>query len=93
VTLGKGGPTRGATLLGNGTCELYVTLAATATVSAILGLVLSSLARTSEQILPMLVVTIMISIVFSGGLIPMTGRPVLEPISWLMLARWGPIRP
>ena len=89
VTLGKGGPTRGAALLGNGTCELYVTLAATATVSAILGLVLSSLARTTEQILPMLVVTIMISIVFSGGLIPVTGRSVLEPISWLLPARWG----
>jgi ABC transport system ATP-binding/permease protein len=89
ATLGKGGPTRGAALLGSGTGELYVTLAATAAVSATLGLVLSSLARTSEQILPMLVVTIMISIVFSGGLIPITGRPVLEPISWLLPARWG----
>ena len=81
-------------LLGSATVELYVTLAATAIVSAILGLALSSLARSTEQILPMLVVVIMISIVFSGGLIPVTGRAGLDQLSWLLPARWGsPPRP
>src|SRR5579875_404569 len=74
VIAGKGAPTRGAVLLGNGTVELYVTLAATAIASAMVGLVLSSLARSTEQILPLLVVAIMVSMVLAGGLIPVTGR-------------------
>jgi hypothetical protein len=86
---GKGAPTRGAVILGNATLELYVTLAATGIVSAMLGLALSSLARSSEQLMPMLVVTIMVSMVLAGGLIPVTGRLGLSQSSWLLPARWG----
>jgi ABC-type multidrug transport system ATPase subunit/pSer/pThr/pTyr-binding forkhead associated (FHA) protein len=89
IVLGKGGPTRGAVLLGSPVFELYLTLAATAIVSALLGLAMSSLAKSSEQILPMLVVAIMVSIVFSGGMIPVTGRLGLDQLSWLLPARWG----
>jgi hypothetical protein len=53
------------------------------------GLALSSLARSSEQVLPMLVVTIMVSMVLAGGLIPVTGRLVLDQISWVVPGRWG----
>jgi hypothetical protein len=35
------------------------------------------------------VATVMLSIVFSGGLIPVTGRVVLDQLSWLVPARWG----
>jgi ABC-type multidrug transport system ATPase subunit/pSer/pThr/pTyr-binding forkhead associated (FHA) protein len=86
---GKGAPTHGAVLLGNGTAELYVTLAATAITSAMVGLALSSLARSTEQILPMLVVAIMVSMVLAGGLIPVTGRMGLSQASWLLPSRWG----
>jgi ABC transport system ATP-binding/permease protein len=89
VVIGKGPPTRGAVILGNATLELYVTLAATGVVSAMLGLALSSLARSSEQLMPMLVVTIMVSMVLAGGLIPVTGRLGLSQSSWLLPARWG----
>ncbi|MGH3967451.1 MAG: ABC transporter permease, partial [Mycobacterium sp.] len=93
VAAGKGMPTHGAVLFGAGalpaTAELYVTLAVTAIVSAMVGLVLSSLARSSEQILPMLVVTIMASMVLAGGLIQVTGRIGLDQISWLLPSRWG----
>lgn len=89
VVAGKGGPTQGAVLLNDAVLELYVVLAATAIVSAIVGLALSSLARTNEWILPMLVVVIMLSIVFSGGMIPVTGRAGLDQASWLLPARWG----
>jgi hypothetical protein len=37
----------------------------------------------------MLVVVIMISMVLAGGLIPVTGRLLLDQISWLVPARWG----
>lgn len=89
VVYGKGAPTQGALLTGNASIDLYLTLAATAMASAMLGLALSSLAKTTEQILPMLVVVIMLSLVFAGGMIPVTGRAVLQQLSWLFPARWG----
>ena len=45
VVYGKGGPTQGALALGNPVYDLYATLALTAIVSAIFGLLWSSLAR------------------------------------------------
>ncbi len=93
MTIGKGGPSHGGVLLGHGAAhgvvELYLTLAATAITSAMVGLALSSLARSTEQVLPMLVVTIMVSMVLAGGLIPVTGRLLLDQASWLVPARWG----
>ena len=93
MTIGKGAPSHGAALLGHGVVhsvvELYLGLAPTAITSAMVGLALSSLARSTEQVLPMLVVTIMVSMVLAGGLIPVTGRLVLDQLSWLVPARWG----
>jgi hypothetical protein len=93
MTIGKGAPSHGGVLLGHGVLqavvELYLGLALTAVTSAMVGLALSSLARTTEQVLPMLVVTIMVSMVLAGGLIPVTGRLVLDQMSWLVPARWG----
>jgi ABC transport system ATP-binding/permease protein len=93
MAVGKGMPARGAVMLGHGTlpgvAELYLALATTAIASAMAGLAMSSLARSTEQVLPMLVVAIMISMVLAGGLIPVTGRLVLDQTSWLLPARWG----
>jgi len=93
MTIGKGAPSHGGVLLGRGVfsgiLELWLTLALTAIASAMVGLALSSLARSTEQVLPLLVVTIMVSMVLAGGLIPVTGRLVLDQISWLVPARWG----
>jgi len=93
MTIGKGAPSHGGVVLGHsvaaGVVELWLTLALTAITSAMLGLALSSLARSTEQVLPMLVVVIMISMVMAGGLIPVTGRLVLDQTSWLVPARWG----
>ncbi len=93
MVVGKGAPQHGAVILGKSTAagitELYLTLAITAIVSALVGLALSSLARSTEQVLPMLVVAIMVAMVLAGGLIPVTGRLVLDQLSWLLPARWG----
>jgi ABC transport system ATP-binding/permease protein len=93
TTIGKGTPAHGGVLLGHNTfgvvTELYLGLALTAVTSAMVGLVLSSLARSTEQVLPMLVVSIMVSMVLAGGLIPVTGRLVLDQLSWLVPGRWG----
>ena len=87
--LGKGGPTQGAVALGNPEFELFVDIAATTVASAMLGLLLSSLARSNEQIMPLLVVAVMSQLVFSGGLIPVTARVGLDQMSWATPARWG----
>jgi ABC-type multidrug transport system ATPase subunit len=89
VLVGKGAPKQSALLLGNASLELFVTVAATCVASAILGLVLSSIARSNEQIMPLLVVSLMLQLVLAGGLIPVTGRPFLDHLSWLMPSRWG----
>ena len=89
VVIGKGGPTRGAVVVGSPLLELYLTLAATAAVAAVMGLAMSAAAKSQDQILPMLVISVMLSIVFCGGMIPVTGRPVLDQLSWAIPARWG----
>jgi hypothetical protein len=89
VVLGKGPPTRGAVMVGNSSVELFIDIAATCVASAVLGLALSALARSNDQIMPLLVVSIMSQLVFSGGMIPVTGRLVLDQLSWVTPARWG----
>jgi ABC-type multidrug transport system ATPase subunit len=89
VRLGKGAPTQPALVFGNATFSLFVTVAATCVASAILGLFLSALAQSNEQITPMLVVSIMSQLVLSGGMIPVYGRLGLEQIAWLTPGRWG----
>jgi ABC transport system ATP-binding/permease protein len=89
VVIGKGAPTRGAVLLGNGTVELFTTVAATCVASAILGLAISSLVRSTEQIMPLFVVAVMAQLVLCGGMVPVTGRLGLNQLSWVMPARWG----
>ncbi|MDT5255338.1 MAG: transport system ATP-binding/permease protein [Mycobacterium sp.] len=93
VVIGKGAPTQGAVVFGHGTVgatgELFATVAATCVASAILGLAISSLVRSSEQIMPLFVVAVMAQLVLCGGMVPVTGRLGLDQLSWLMPARWG----
>jgi ABC transport system ATP-binding/permease protein len=87
--LGKGGPTQGAAALGKPGLELFVDVAATTVASAMLGLALSAVAKSNDQIMPLLVVAVMSQLVFSGGMIPVTGRVGLDQMSWVTPARWG----
>jgi hypothetical protein len=87
--IGKGGPTRGAVALGIPGVELFADVAMTCVASAMLGLALSAVAKSNEQIMPLLVVAVMSQLVFSGGMIPVTGRIGLDQMSWATPARWG----
>src|ERR1700758_2173002 len=87
--LGKGAPTRPALLLGSATLELYVATAAMCVAAAMVGLVLSSLARSNEQIMPLLVVSLMLQLVLCGGMVPVTDRIGLDQMSWAVPSRWG----
>jgi ABC-type multidrug transport system ATPase subunit len=85
---GSGAVTSGA-VMSNRTLELYVDVAATCVAAAMLGLALSALAKSNEQIMPLLVVAVMSQLVFSGGMIPVTDRLGLDQMSWATPARWG----
>src|ERR1700742_2277128 len=89
VRLGKGAPTAPPQFFGNSTFSLFVTVAGTCVASAMLGLLLSALAQSNEQIMPLLVVSIMSQLVFSVWLIPVYQRFGLEELAWLTPARWG----
>jgi ABC transport system ATP-binding/permease protein len=85
---GAGAVTSGA-VIPNRSIELYVDVAACCVGAAMVGLALSALAKSNEQIMPLLVIAIMSQLVFQGGMIPVTGRIVLDQMSWFTPARWG----
>ncbi|MBY8857938.1 ATP-binding cassette domain-containing protein [Nocardia sp. CA2R105] len=88
VLIGKKQPGHG-TVIPSGNVELYVDIAATAIACVLIGLALSSVARSNEQVMPLLVVVIMVQLVMAGGVIPVTNRVVLQQIAWLFPSRWG----
>ena len=93
ATVGTGAPTQGAALLGHSklgaSVELFIALAVTAIVSAMVALGFSLLATYSEQILLTAVLIVLISMVFAGALFPISGRFPLEQIAGLVPSRWG----
>lgn len=93
VILGKGAPTQGSVFFGKSHFaagfELFLTVAATCVASAMVGLALSAIAKSNEQVMPLLVVSIMSQLVLGGGMIPVTGRTGLDQLSWLTPGRWG----
>lgn len=93
VIVGKGGPKHGAALFGNSPLaagiELYVAVAATAVVSAIVGLALSSLGKSMAEVLPLLIPALLASLLFAGGLVSLVGTWGYDQISWFVPAQWG----
>jgi ABC-type multidrug transport system ATPase subunit len=85
---GPGAVTSGA-VIPNRSLELFTDMAACCIAAAMVGLALSALAKSNEQIMPLLVVAIMSQLVFQGGMIPVTGRIGLDQLSWITPARWG----
>ncbi|MHA7652268.1 hypothetical protein ACX9NE_14295 [Mycobacterium sp. ML4] len=71
------------------TAERFLALAATRVASALLGPGISAVVRSTEQIMPLFVVSIMAQPVLCGGMVPVTNRSVLQQVSTVMPARWG----
>lgn len=69
--------------------ELFLALALTALASMILGLLLSAVVRSSEQVMPLLIIVLMAQLVLNGGLLPLAGRPFFYTLSDFILAKWG----
>jgi ABC-type multidrug transport system ATPase subunit len=88
VFLGKPVPESSA-FLSDPRLELFLAVGLLASTSMIIGLFISASVRSGEQAMPILIVFVMSQLVLHGGLIPVTGRKVLDQLSWLMPARWG----
>ena len=89
VVVVKGGPVHGAVLLHNANVELYVTVAITAIVSAIVGLALSTVGNSLREVVLLLLPVILASLLFAGGLVPLVGTWGYDQISWFVPAQWG----
>lgn len=69
--------------------EIGIPVALVALASMAFGLLVSALAKTTEQTTPVLVVVVMAQLVLSGGLFELEGQNVLQQIAWLFPTRWG----
>ncbi|MFD5063301.1 MULTISPECIES: FHA domain-containing protein [unclassified Streptomyces] len=69
--------------------ELCVTITALGFTSMMFGLVISSLVKTAEKTMPLLVMFAIVQVVFTGILFQVFGSPGLEQFAWLMPSRWA----
>jgi ABC-type multidrug transport system ATPase subunit len=88
LALFEGPPSR-SLVLPSQTVEVIVEMAAIALVCTVLGLLISALAKTTEQTTPIMVVTVMAMLVFSGGLFQLQDNRIMEIIAWFFPTRWG----
>ncbi len=86
--LGRGGPSE-SVAIPDPIIEIMVPVVLVAVTCTILGLLISALARTSEQTTPVLVILVMTQLVLSGGLFELDGQRILEQVSWIAQTRWG----
>jgi ABC-type multidrug transport system ATPase subunit len=76
-------------LLGSGTVELILALAAVGLASVGIGLVISGFVQDSNKAMAALPIVLIPVILFSGLLIPTSGKPVLEQLSYVDPVQWG----
>ncbi|MFE7359016.1 FHA domain-containing protein [Streptomyces sp. NPDC057543] len=69
--------------------ELCVTIIVLGFTSMMFGLVISSLVKTAEKTMPLLVMFAIVQVVFTGILFQVYGSPGLEQFAWLMPSRWA----
>ncbi|WP_406252247.1 FHA domain-containing protein [Streptomyces atratus] len=69
--------------------EICLTIIALGFTSMMFGLVISSLVKTAEKTMPLLVMFAIVQVVFTGILFQVFGSPGLEQFAWLMPSRWA----
>ncbi|MFF3952737.1 FHA domain-containing protein [Streptomyces sp. NPDC001890] len=69
--------------------ELCLTIIVLGFTSMMFGLVISSLVKTAEKTMPLLVMFAIVQVVFTGILFQVFGSPGLEQFAWLMPSRWA----
>ncbi|WP_425423963.1 FHA domain-containing protein [Streptomyces niveus] len=69
--------------------EMCIVIIALGFTSMMFGLVISSLVKTAEKTMPLLVMFAIVQVVFTGTLFQVYGSPGLEQFAWLMPSRWA----
>jgi ABC-type multidrug transport system ATPase subunit len=69
--------------------EIMLGVAVLAIASMTVGLLISAAVNSSDKTLPLLVVTVLVEVVLSGGVIRLNGSVGLEQLAWLTPSRWG----
>ncbi|WEH42536.1 FHA domain-containing protein [Streptomyces sp. AM 2-1-1] len=69
--------------------EVCLAIIALGFTSMMVGLVISSLVRTAEKTMPLLVMFAIVQVVFTGVLFQIYDSPGLEQFAWLMPSRWA----
>jgi len=87
--VGRPLPPQGSFLVSLPLVELIAAIAVLAAASMALGLLISALVNSSDKTMPLLVVAVLVQVVLSGGVFPLTGKAGLEQLAWLAPARWG----
>lgn len=82
-------PTSGVMGFGSALTELWMPIALTTWVAALLGLAISSIVTSNDQVMPVLIVVLMVQLVLHGGLIPILDNDALNAASKAVPARWG----
>jgi len=91
VAIGLAGrpmPARGV-LTSSPLAEIMLGVAVLAIASMTAGLLISAAVNSSDKTLPLLVVTVLVEVVLSGGVIRLNGTAGLEQLAWLTPSRWG----
>jgi ABC-type multidrug transport system ATPase subunit len=87
--IGRPMPAHGVFITASALAELVIAMGFLAIASMALGLLISASVSTSEKSLPLLFVSVMAQVVFTGGVFALNGKLVLEQIAWLSPSRWG----
>ncbi|MEU0334557.1 FHA domain-containing protein [Streptomyces sp. NPDC006193] len=82
-------PAEGLVLGGSTLLELCLPVMALGFTSMMVGLVISSLVRTAEKTMPLLVMFAIVQVVFTGCLFTLHGTPGVNEFSYLMPSRWA----
>jgi hypothetical protein len=87
--LPRDAPAEGVILTDSPYVEMTLVIMALGCTSMMVGLVISSLVRTSEMTMPLLVMISVVQLVFTGALFAVHGTLGVEQVAWFMPSRWA----
>ncbi|MYS58086.1 FHA domain-containing protein [Streptantibioticus cattleyicolor] len=82
-------PAEGVLLHNEPAVEMTLVVIGIGFTSMMIGLVISSLVKTAEKTMPLLVMFAIVQVVFTGILFQLYDKPGLEQVAWLMPSRWA----
>ncbi|WNI14940.1 FHA domain-containing protein [Actinacidiphila sp. ITFR-21] len=82
-------PDEGVIVPGQPAIEMALAVIGLGFTSMMFGLIISSLVKTAEKTMPLLVMFAIIQVVFTGVLFQLYGSPGVEQFAWLMPSRWA----